>query len=57
MEANGEIFWGYDDLPYLETFMAGEDPLARTSFGKSDQLAPRPSAMRRQHRDRIERGD
>ena len=56
MEANGEIFWGYDDLPYLETFLAGDDPLARTSFGKIDAPAPRPSAMRRQHRARVERG-
>ena len=56
MEANGEIFWGYDDLPYLEMFMAGDDPLARTSFGKAAAEAPRPSAMRRQHRERLERG-
>lgn len=56
MEAQGEIFWGYDDLPYLEMFMAGDDPLQRTSFGKSDAQAPRPSAMRRQHRERVERG-
>lgn len=56
MEANGEIFWGYDDLPYLELFLAGDDPLARTSWGKTDMAAPRPSAMRRQHRERIERG-
>jgi 2-hydroxychromene-2-carboxylate isomerase len=56
MEVNGEIFWGYDDLPYLELFLAGEDPLARTSWGKSNVAAPRPSAMRRVHRERIERG-
>ncbi len=55
MEVNGEIFWGYDDLPYLELFMAGEDPLARTSWGKADMTAPRPSAMRRVHRERVER--
>jgi 2-hydroxychromene-2-carboxylate isomerase len=55
MEMNGEIFWGYDDLPYLELFLAGEDPLARTSWGKSDVAAPRPSAMRRAHRERVER--
>ena len=55
MEINGEIFWGYDDLPYLELFMAGEDPLARTSWGKADVAAPRPSAMRRVHRERLER--
>lgn len=56
MEASGEIFWGYDDLPYLELFMAGDDPLARTAFGKSGTRAPRASAMRRQHRERLERG-
>lgn len=55
MEHNGEIFWGYDDLPYLELFLAGDDPLARSSWGKADMAAPRPSAMRRQHRARIER--
>ncbi len=54
MEANGEIFWGYDDLPYLELFLAGDDPLASTVWGKADVQAPRPSAMRRQHRARIE---
>jgi len=55
MEMSGEIFWGYDDLPYLELFMAGEDPLARTSWGKTDVVAPQPSAMRRVHRERVER--
>ena len=54
MEANGEIFWGYDDLPYLELFLAGDDPLARTVWGRADVQAPRPSAMRRQHRARLE---
>jgi len=23
-----EVFWGYDDLPFLERFLAGDDPLA-----------------------------
>jgi 2-hydroxychromene-2-carboxylate isomerase len=55
MEANGELFWGYDDLPYFELFLAGDDPLALTNWGKADMTAPRPSAMRRQHRARIER--
>jgi 2-hydroxychromene-2-carboxylate isomerase len=57
MAAQGEIFWGYDDLPYLEMFMAGDDPLARTSYGKIDTPAPQASAMRRQHRERVERGE
>jgi 2-hydroxychromene-2-carboxylate isomerase len=26
-QADGEIFWGYDDLPHLELFLAGRDPL------------------------------
>jgi len=55
MEANGEIFWGYDDLPYLELFLAGDDPLAITAWGRADVQAPRPSAMRRQHRERVEK--
>jgi 2-hydroxychromene-2-carboxylate isomerase len=42
MEMNGEIFWGYDDLPYLELFLAGEDPLARSSWGRSDSERPAP---------------
>ncbi len=28
MEVEEEIFWGYDDFPYLELFLAGKDPLA-----------------------------
>ena len=56
MEIGGEIFWGYDDLPYLELFLSGEDPLPRTVWGKSDTEAPRPSAMRKAFRDRLERG-
>jgi 2-hydroxychromene-2-carboxylate isomerase len=55
MEFNGELFWGYDDLPYLELFLAGDDPLAQTRWGKADMAAPRPSAMRRQHRERVEK--
>jgi 2-hydroxychromene-2-carboxylate isomerase len=26
-----ELFWGFDDLPYLEKFLAGEDPLQRAN--------------------------
>ena len=25
--ADGELFWGFDDLPYLEKHLAGDDPL------------------------------
>lgn len=49
MEVGDELFWGYDDFPYLELFLAGKDPLDRTELQK--WLGPqRPSAMRRQFR-------
>jgi len=54
MEAGGEIFWGYDDLPYLELFLAGEDPLARSSWAQRGAEVPRPSAMRPAFRHRLE---
>jgi 2-hydroxychromene-2-carboxylate isomerase len=27
MEIDGELFWGFDDFPQLERFVAGDDPL------------------------------
>ncbi len=46
MEVAGEIFWGYDDFPYLELFLAGKDPLDATKWQK--WFGPiRPSAVRR----------
>ena len=32
MEVGDELFWGYDDLPHLERFLAGNDPLDATSW-------------------------
>lgn len=29
MIVGDEVFWGYDDLPYLEGLLAGRDPLAK----------------------------
>src|SRR5436309_15386092 len=53
MEVGDELFWGYDDFPYLELFLAGRDPLDATQrqtwFG-----AARPSAVRRRFRPRDE---
>ena len=47
MVVGDEVFWGYDDFPYLELFLAGKDPLDREHWGK--WLGPvRPSAMRKQ---------
>jgi 2-hydroxychromene-2-carboxylate isomerase len=49
--ADGELFWGYDDFPFLERFLEGRDPLppaaAAAWFGPQ-----RPSAMRAPHRAR-----
>lgn len=50
-EVEGELFWGYDDLPYLETFLAGDDPLEPVQSGNWVMGPPRPSAMRRQFRE------
>ena len=47
----GEHFWGYDDLPYLERFLAGEDPLDPEEAERWEAGPPRPSAMRRQFRE------
>lgn len=49
MEVGDEVFWGYDDFPWLERVLAGDDPL------RPDDWAhwagpPRPSAMRRRFR-------
>jgi len=49
--ADGELFWGYDDFPFLERLLEGRDPLdpeaARAWSGPQ-----RPSAMRARHGDR-----
>ncbi len=55
MEVAGELFWGYDDLPYLELFLAGRDPLdPKQAAGWAEP--PRPSAARRRRRSEGERG-
>ena len=50
MEVAGEVFWGYDDFPYLELFLAGKDPLELTEWQKWSAGPNRPSAVRRQQR-------
>lgn len=47
MMVGDEVFWGYDDLPYLERFLDGTDPLDGSSL-PTRESAPRPSAMRRE---------
>lgn len=51
---DGELFFGYDDFGFLERFLAGEDPLdgSEAVIWNGQQ---RPSAMRREHRARIEK--
>lgn len=44
MIVGDELFWGYDDLPYLELLLAGNDPL---DPARVPTAAPRASAMRR----------
>lgn len=53
MVVDDELFWGYDDFPYLELFLAGKDPLQSRAVGTSMPSAPSASAMRRRFRDRL----
>ncbi len=53
MGLGDEIFWGYDDLPYLELVLAGKDPLDLRELGKWGG-PQRPSAMRRKVRPKGE---
>ncbi len=45
-----ELFWGYDDLPWLERHLAGRDPIAAAGLPTAP-TAPRASAVRRRFRD------
>jgi 2-hydroxychromene-2-carboxylate isomerase len=49
MEVGDELFWGYDDFPYLERFLAGNDPLDPKEWQKWNRPR-RPSSMRKQFR-------
>jgi len=45
MEVGDELFWGYDDFPFLELFLAGKDPLVPKEWEK--WLRPlQPSSVR-----------
>jgi 2-hydroxychromene-2-carboxylate isomerase len=51
MEVGDELFWGYDDFPFLDLFLAGKDPLAGGHpWGQSWNGTVRASSMRRQFR-------
>ena len=49
MEVGDELFWGYDDLPDLERFLAGNDSLDPEAWQRWSQPR-RPSSVRKQFR-------
>ena len=55
MEVGDELFWGYDDFPYLELFLAGKDPVDPGVFQNWDRPVT-ASSMRRRFRSTNEGG-
>jgi 2-hydroxychromene-2-carboxylate isomerase len=49
MRVGNELFWGYDDFPYMELVLAGKDPLDSKEKAKW-QRPIRPSSVRRRFR-------
>ena len=47
MAVRGELFWGFDDLEYLEMVLSGGDPLSADRRELEPWLAVRPSVERR----------
>ena len=47
MAVRGELFWGFDDLEYLEMFLSGRDALPADRAGLAAWLQIRPSIERR----------
>jgi 2-hydroxychromene-2-carboxylate isomerase len=45
--AGGELFWGYDDLPWLERFLAGRDPLDEAEVARWVRPVTASSVRRR----------
>jgi hypothetical protein len=45
---DGELFWGYDDFPWLERRLAGEEPLDPRTLEAWRSRPVSPSALRRQ---------
>jgi len=46
MEVGDELFWGYDDFPYLDLFLARKDPLDHAERDRWRSLGSRPSSVR-----------
>ena len=51
MIVGDELFWGYDDFPYLELHLAGKDPLQSRPADAALRTAPSASARRRRFRE------
>jgi 2-hydroxychromene-2-carboxylate isomerase len=47
MAVNGEMFWGFDDLEFLEMFLSGDDVLGADRSAYAAWMAVRPTAERR----------
>ena len=47
MAARGQLFWGFDDLPYFEAFLEGRDVLAAPDAALAAWNDVRPSIERR----------
>ena len=50
MIVKDELFFGYDDFPYMEMVLAGNDPLDPETLERWRRADIRPSAVRRQFR-------
>jgi 2-hydroxychromene-2-carboxylate isomerase len=50
MEVERHLFWGYDDFPFLDLYLAGKDPLDPKDRQRWN-LGSRPSSVRRQFRN------
>lgn len=50
MEVGDELFWGYDDFPFLESYLADRDPLDRKAWQKVLDRPSQASSLRRRVR-------
>jgi 2-hydroxychromene-2-carboxylate isomerase len=50
MEVGDELFWGYDDFPYLELHLSGRDPLRQAGPKRLVDGTTQPSSLRRRVR-------
>ncbi len=48
LRVDGELFWGYDDLPWVERLLAGDDPLDPATLEEWSAGIPRRAAWRPQ---------